>query len=529
MVSVSKVAQRCLCKKQLQSICLQLATIAKLRANYTIESSFTMENLILNFNKKTPLYRQLYTHIANEIRTGVLKNGEKLPSKRRLAQNLSVSINTVDTAYQMLVAEGYVTSKPRSGYRACLFEHLDKPEITKQKSTNSENVIEQSQKTHDNTHDFKYNFGTAGIDTTLFPFKTWCGLQKEVFAESSDILNHGHRQGDIELRHAIANHLREYRATNCGAHQIIVGAGIEYLLGLLAQMFAKSTFAVENPGYYRATDILKNSGTAVINAPVDEYGMSADFLQKSSAKLAYITPSHQFPTGVTMPTWRRMALLNWAAQKKERYIIEDDYNSEFRFDGKPLPSLQGLSDGGKVIYISTFSKSIAPAIRIAYMVLPEKLLQKYNEIFGMYSCTVSRFEQQTLAKFILGGYFARHLARLKTQYKKRRDALVEALCENFGEDAVILGRHTGLHLVLQTKQLQGCGATSATVYEKKLLNTAQSRGVKISCMYMYYNDDKYDEKREKEAMHGVVLGYGGLTLGDIQKAVHALKSAWQEV
>ncbi len=474
-----------------------------------------MENLVLNFSDKQPLYRQLYANISGAIRKGTLKAGEKLPSKRRLAQNLSISVNTVDTAYQMLVAEGYINSKPRSGYSVCNFESL--PIIEAQKGKAQKNDVKENE-TRLKLPPIKYNFGTAGIDTSLFPYKTWCNLQREVFAENNDILNHGHRHGDIELRIAISNHLREFRAAGCEPEQIIVGAGMEYLLGLLARMFSKNTFAVENPGYNRASTILKNSGANVININVDESGMSILQLEKSTAKLAYITPSHQFPTGVTMPIARRTALLKWAHAKNGRFIIEDDYNSEFRFDGKPLPALQGLESGENVIYISTFSKSIAPAIRIAYMALPKKLLAQFDTFFGHYSCTVSRFEQQTLYKFIKGGYFARHLARIRTQYKIRRDEMISALKLHFGEDISIKGAHTGLHLVLVTKEMT-CGKAD---YEQKMVQEAAQHGIKITAMAIEKATE--DEQTETNFARGLVLGYGALVPGDIPEAVAALKS-----
>ncbi len=499
-----------------------------------------MENLTLNFSGKTPLYRQLYTHISTNIRTGAIKTGEKLPSKRRLSENLNISVNTVDTAYQMLLAEGYISSKPRSGYTVCRFERpfvqSEKKGKGNIKRGNSLHGNEQNGMVnirHDETGEkqtskcadvqVKYNFGTAGIDTSLFPYKTWCNLQKEVFAESPDILNHGHNHGDFELRSAISSHLKEFRGAKCEPSQIIVGAGIEYLLSLLARMFIKSTFAVENPGYNRAANILKNSGANVIKIQVDEFGMSAEHLEKSAASLAYITPSHQFPTGVTMPIGRRTALLDWARHGNgARFIIEDDYNSEFRFDGKPLPALQGLAEGENVIYISTFSKSIAPAIRIAYMALPLPLLQKFEVLFGNYSCTVSRFEQQTLYKFIKGGYFARHLARLKTQYKKRRDELINNIHKNFGPDVIIKGNHTGLHIVLQTKALL---STPTAELETLIAQTAAKRGIRVFAMCGY--GENSETALSAHIKRGMVLGYGGLTPEQIPKAVQELCEVWR--
>ncbi|MEG2286796.1 MAG: PLP-dependent aminotransferase family protein, partial [Ruthenibacterium sp.] len=409
-----------------------------------------MQSLTLRFTSEGPLYHQLYARLADDIRAGCLAAGEKLPSKRRLAEQLHISLNTVDTAYQMLVAEGYLAARPRSGFVVCRLEQpvpsaaqragchgqtdaalCSREAGTAPRANAGAAAADLPQTAFDAAFGAgsaaRYHFETAAIDTTLFPFKTWRRLQRDLLAGDPSLLNHGHRQGDENLRRAIATYLHEFRGAQCAAEQVVVGAGIEYLLGLLARLFAGRTFAVEDPGYARTHRILENSGANVAFVPVDSEGMTVDALRASGAQLAYVTPSQQFPTGVTMPVGRRTALLHWAAQAPERYLIEDDYDSEFRFDGKPLPALQGLDDGTHVIYISTFSKSIAPAIRIGYMVLPPALLLRYREEFGFYSSTVSRFEQQTLCRFMDEGYFARHLARLRIAYRQRRDALVAAL------------------------------------------------------------------------------------------------------
>ena len=347
-----------------------------------------------------PLYEQLYRSLAGEMRTGALPAGTRMPGKRRLAAELSVSVNTVDTAYQMLAAEGYLAARERSGFY--VQEYLALPQVGPDARGPSPAPAVPEPAAPEPP--VRYDLSTRGVDPGLFPFRTWARLQKELLYSSPELLTNGDAQGDLALRQALADYLAEYRGVQCGAHQVVVGAGLEYLLGLLAPLL-HGTAAVETPGYPRALQVLENTGMRCCCLPVDEGGLSLDALDRSGAAVCYVTPSHQFPTGVTMPAGRRAELLHWAARRPgQRYIIEDDYDSEFRFDTRPLPSLQGMAGAdGPVVYLSTCSRSLAPGIRIAYMVLPEHLLPAWHAKYRLYSGTVSRFEQQTLARFITGG------------------------------------------------------------------------------------------------------------------------------
>ena len=436
-----------------------------------------------------PLYEQLYRSLAAEMRTGAVPAGTRMPGKRRLAAELSVSVNTVDTAYQMLAAEGYLEARERSGFY--VQEYLALPESAAPAAPpKAEAELKQ--------RPIRYDLSTRGVDPGLFPFRTWARLQKELLYSSPELLTHGDAQGDLALRQALADYLEEYRGVRCGAHQIVVGAGLEYLLGLLAPLLPGPA-AVENPGYPRAKQVLENNGVACCCLPVDEDGLSIRALSDSGAAVCYVTPSHQFPTGVTMPAGRRAELLHWAARcPGRRYIIEDDYDSEFRFDTRPLPSLQGMAGAdGPVVYLSTCSRSLAPSIRIAYMVLPEQLLPAWHAKYRLYSGTVSRFEQQTLARFITGGYFTRHLARERVAYKARRDALTAALQEAFApEELHLTGLHTGLHLLAELRDPPPDDALRAA---------AEAGGVRFSLL------SDYDLTGGGAAPVGtLVLGYGSL-------------------
>ena len=456
----------------------------------------------LDPSSSVPLYEQLYHSLAGEMRSGTLSAGVRMPGKRRLAAELSVSVNTVDAAYQMLAAEGYLESRERSGFY--VQEYLALPESAAPAAPPKAEAVPKQRP-------IRYDLSTRGVDPGLFPFRTWARLQKELLYSSPQLLTHGDAQGDVELRQALADYLEEYRGVRCTAEQVVVGAGMEYLLSLLAPLLPGKT-AVENPGYQRAKQVLENNGVGCCCLPVDADGLSVEALSGSGAAVCYVTPSHQFPTGVTMPAGRRTELLHWASRcPGQRYIIEDDYDSEFRFDTRPLPSLQGMAGAdGPVVYLSTCSRSLAPGIRIAYMVLPRQLLPAWRAKYRIYSGTVSRFEQQTLARFIREGYFTRHLARERVAYKARRDALAASLRAAFAPDELTLtGLHTGLHLLARLKIAPPDAALRAA---------AKAQGVALSLL------SDYDLTGGEQDFSGTfVLGYGSLSEASFPEAGETLR------
>ena len=457
----------------------------------------------LDPSSSVPLYEQLYHSLAGEMRSGTLSAGVRMPGKRRLAAELSVSVNTVDAAYQMLAAEGYLESRERSGFY--VQEYLALP------SRPAGLPQPPAPPVPPPAPPVRYDLSTRGVDPGLFPFRTWARLQKELLYSAPELLTPGDARGDAALRQALAGYLAEYRGVQCDPEQLVVGAGLEYLLGLLAPLLPGPA-AVETPGYPRARQVLENNGVPCRCLPVDADGLSLTALSASDAAVCYVTPSHQFPTGVTMPAGRRAELLHWAARAPgRRYIIEDDYDSEFRFDTRPLPSLQGMAGAdGPVVYLSTCSRSLAPGIRIAYMVLPRQLLGAWQEKYELYSGTVGRFEQQTLARFITGGYFTRHLARERTAYKARRDALAAALRTFFApEELTLAGLHTGLHLLAQLKDPPPDAALRAA---------ARQYGVRCSLL------SDYDLTGTAHSAAGtLVLGYGSLPDADCAAAGERLK------
>ncbi len=462
-----------------------------------------MLRLPLDLDSATPLYQQIYTSLAGQIRSGQIPAGTRLPGKRALAGQLAVAVNTVDGAYQMLVAEGYLEARPRSGFFVQAVEDTVTP------AAPPPVPLPETEEPA-----WTFDLSTGSVDTDLFPFRTWGRIQKDLLYAAPELLSHGHRQGDRDLREALGDYLATYRGVVCTPEQIVVGAGVEYLLGLTARLLQGEAAAIENPGYERVSTILTNSGLRCLCVDIDRNGLDVGALERSGAAICCVTPSHHFPTGVTMPAGRRGQLLRWAKAKPGRYIIEDDYDAEFRFDIRPLPSLQGLGgQDGPVIYLSTFSKSLAPSIRIACMVLPPELLARYRQTYGRYANTVSRFEQQTLRRFFTEGHFTRNLSRIQRVYKARMEKLCAALEAALGTDIVLSGRHNGLHLLLTLPNGPG---------EEAMVRAAAAAGVKLTGLGAYYM-----EGRERCPANTVVLGYAGLKDRDIPALAQTLRAAWR--
>ena len=382
----------------------------------------------LEDNEKEPLYEQIYEQIKHQIQMGDLPQKTKLPSARKLAAYLDVSRNTVDFAYGQLAAEGYIESRPRSGFYVCQVEELAALDI----HVETEEVRGGEKKAQ-----MPYDFSPSGTDMEYFPYHVWRKLLKEIMInDNSELFQKGDPQGDYELRRSIMYYLRQSRGVHVHASQIVIGAGMENLLFLLRQTFGKKcVVGLENPVYTNACGILRELGFGIRPVAMDHNGLNVDDLRKIDADLAYVTPAHQYPTGVIMPAGRRGQLLRWAREKEERYIIEDDYDSEFRYHGKPIPALQGLDGSEKVIYMGTFSRAIAPAIRVGYIVLPA------------FSCSVSRIDQKVLTLFLSEGHFERHLNRMRNLYKEKHDLLLECIRKNI-PGASVSGEGAGVHLIV---------------------------------------------------------------------------------
>ena len=460
-----------------------------------------MENFTfkLQNDDKKPLYEQLYRYIIGEIEAGRLKNGEKLPSKRAIGAHLSISQSTVETAYGMLTAEGYIRAKAKSGYYVSA--DLYRP-VTRQRAAEGADLPAVRQAP-------RYDFSTGAVDTGVFPYASWARLSREMVSGNPQLLQRGEARGDPAFRQALCEFLREYRGVRCDADQIIVGAGLEYLLNVLVQMLPEaSVYGLEDPGYLAAWQVLRNHGRQIRMIPLDESGLREDKLRESGATVAFVTPSHQFPMGSTMQVSRRAALLDWAGEGEDRFIVEDDYDSEFRYASRPIPAMQSLDDGGKVIYVGTFSRSIAPSIRVAYLVLPRRLLPVYQQRLGFAASTVSRFEQQTLAAFLDRGLYARHLRRAANLYRKKQQLLLEELAKIPG--AKVSGAQAGLHFLL----------TIPGKRESWLVERAKAAGIPVRGLSTYCRECACPEGT-------LVLGFAGLKLEEIPAAAKALSEAFE--
>ena len=465
----------------------------------------TMNTIALQLNDtaSTTLTDQLYSYFKEEISCGNLHKHEKLPSKRHLALQLACSINTIQAAYNQLVDEGYLIAREKSGYYVAELEgiqHLG--------SFPQEESIQLPQKQH-----YQYHFSYQGVDYDSFPFSVWRKLAKEVInADDKELLSSGDPKGHQRLRTSIARYLQYSRGVNCTPDQILISSGTEFLMQLLIQLLdADSLYAIENPGYEKFNLLFKSNRVPCIPIPLDAQGLQLEALEKSNANVVCVSPSHQFPTGCIMPVSRRIQLLSWASEQTERYIVEDDYDSEFRYSGKPIPSLQGLDQQGRVIYLGAFSKSLSPALRISYMVLPKQLLIRYERKLQFYICPVPTVDQKILQGFIDKGHFERHLNRMRNLYKQKREALVEALHDKLPK-VEIEGDSAGLHFIVRVHN----GMDEAT-----LIATARDQQVQIYGLSRYYS-----VLTQETSKATLLLGFATLRLEEISDAVSSLQRAW---
>ena len=438
-----------------------------------------------------PLYEALYRCIRGDILSGNLRPGEKLPSKRALAQNLEVSKITVEAAYSQLLAEGYICSREKVGYFVEAVERVrpTAPVTLEEPASAGEPMLD-----------------LTGGGTERFPFSVWSRLQREV------VLDYGQRlllpmphQGVPELRQAIADHLAAFRGMAVDPQNILIGAGTDFLYNLLIQLLGRDKiYAVEEPGYGKIRKIYAAGGVTTVSARMDASGVRPETL--GSAQVLHISPSHHFPTGLVTPVSRRLELLSWA-KEGGNWIIEDDYDSEFRFDAHPMPAMQSL-DAERVIYMNSFSKSLAPSIRISYMVLPGHLMEQFRQKLGFYSCTVPSFEQYTLARFLSGGHFEKHINRMRKFYRSRRNRVVALLRQCAAASRLtILEQDAGLHFLLQV---------DTRLSDRELTSRLAAAGIRIQSLSEYYHGEEIPD------LHTLVVNYSGVSEERLGQALSVL-------
>jgi GntR family transcriptional regulator/MocR family aminotransferase len=408
-------------------------------------------------------YWSLYAHIREDILSGKLKCGERLPSKRSLAENLDVSVITVQNAYEQLLAEGYICAYERNGYFVAdvketfyggKFEDIIPPETRKT---------------------YAVDFVKGSVPSSLFPFSVWTKILRRELSDCGEhLLERVPCDGDMELKRAISAYLYRARGIDVSARYVVIGAGAEYLYGVIVQLLGRDKlYALENPGYGKIASSYTLNGASYTYVNVIEGGICLNEVEKSGADVLHISPSHQFPTGEVTPATSRTKLISWA-KAGGRYIIEDDYDSEFRLSGKPLQCMHSLAPD-RVIYMNTFSKTLAPSLRMGYMVLPPALYERYTELFSHSANVVPLFEQKTLAGMIDGGHFERHINRLKNHYKIIRQAILDK-AKSLPFKCELKDTGSGLHLLAYIPDAES---------DKQIKEVALSHGINIRCLSDY--------------------------------------------
>ena len=373
--------------------------------------------LTYNFANKgsDSLYEYLYKCIKNDILLGNLGVHEKLPSKRSFAKNLGISVLTVENAYEQLMEEGYIYWIPKKGFYVADLRELN---LTKTLSVSPSSTLLSFKEKVPYLADFTSN----QTDSEIFPFTIWARTMRELLNENQQQLMENPPCGGImALRQAIADYLHAFRGMVVNPEQIIVGAGTEYLYGLLIQLLGDDKiYGIEDPSYHQIRKVYEGTGAVCEMLPMGEDGIRSDVLAQTRADVLHVTPFHSFPSGVTATIGKRYEYLEWA-REKHHFIVEDDFDSEFFMPGKPVETLFMLDDSSSVIYINTFSKSLSPSIRMGYMILPERLMERYKKTSGGFSCTVPVLEQYALAEFINKGYFEQHLSRVRRKQNHKME------------------------------------------------------------------------------------------------------------
>lgn len=448
------------------------------------------------------LYEHLYKCIKSDILQGNICVGEKLPSKRSFAKNLGISTITVENAYAQLIAEGYIYSIPKKGY---FVTNINTIKPHEEHILSVENIHLTS-----GASTYFADFTSNQTSQENFPFSIWAKLIRELLNENRlDLMTNPPCGGILCLREAIAKHLMDFRGMHISPEQVIIGAGTEYLYGLLIQLLGfDKNYAVENPGYSKISQIYKSHHVSCEYASMDAEGVKIEDLENNQIEVVHISPSHHFPTGIIMPISRRYELLSWASKSASRYIIEDDYDSEFRLTGQPIPTLQSIDVLEKVVYINTFTKTLSSTVRISYMVLPKHLVNAFYSKLSFYSCTVSNFEQYTLARFINERYFEKHINRMRNYYHTKRDTLLRTIKNSpLSSYVTISEEDAGLHFLMEVK---------TKLSDETFCRKAEQKGIKLTPLSQYYL------RPTKTVKHIFIVNYSSLDEECMEEAIHRI-------
>lgn len=561
--------------------------------------------LTYSFSNKGELsmYEYLYRCIRSDIETGVIAPGEKLPSKRSFARHLGVSLITVEGAYSQLIAEGYLRAEPRRGYFACDLNSSGvvsgrKPSLLGVGSSSlgttyptdgdllpeeglaqayaslaaagrpregridaggqSATLASSSGGNGFNDEAVFADFTGSSVPLGMFPYAAWAKSLRDALTRESERMLVGETgfAGALRLRKAIADHLRGFRGMEVDPECIVVGAGSQVLYNWLVQLLGRNLhYGVEDPGYLRLSRIYEANNVELSHIPLDENGIDMASVVDSGADVLHLMPSHQFPTGIVTSIGRRYELLGWASAKDNRYLVEDDYDCEFRLTGRPIPSLQSIDATGKVIYANTFSKSLGPAFRVGYLVLPPALADRFRRELGFYSCTVSAIDQLALARFIESGDYERHVNRLRTYYRSVRDALVSAFQRSsFSGRVSIEEQDAGIHFIMGIStdiktlevrnsvsqghamryrfddvaaenaddQHRASGLAAGSRWEREFVDATRAKGVRIVPLSLFYSKSA---AAERGPVRRFLVSYGGIELDSVEPAIAALEHA----
>lgn len=444
-----------------------------------------------------PIYEYLARRIRDDVLSGELPAGERLPSKRALAEHLGVSVVTVEAAYAQLEAEGCLLARPRRGYFVAEAARGPRSAPPQPRAASPEEE-----------RPWALDLRGSRVDTSHFPVAAWARLTRQVLSDGGGaLLSPVPHQGLRPLRQAISDFLAGYKGMSAPPENIVVGAGAEFMYILLAQLLGPgAAIAVEDPGYPKIRQVYSRSGALCRPLPLDGGGVSLDTLRASGALALHISPSHQFPTGLVTPMPRRQALLRWA-RETGGYIIEDDYDSELRFSGRPLPTLQSIDPAGRVVYMNTFSQTISPSMRIGYLVLPPELMARWRRELGFYSCAVPALEQHVLSRFLAGGHYERHLARMRKEYRSLRSEVLSAFRGSpFARRISIDERGAGLHFLLHL---------DTDMSDAELRERAASLGVHLAFLSDYAAAHSAPE-------HTLVISYAALSRAQLPEAMELL-------
>ncbi|MBO0861389.1 MAG: PLP-dependent aminotransferase family protein [Chloracidobacterium sp.] len=497
--------------------------------------------ITLDQRSATPLHKQLYDELRRAILTGRLKPGERVPSTRGLSLSLGVSRTTVTQSYEQLLSEGYLRATTGSGtfvglelpdellktlpvekFRPASILRETGSQVTRRQielSCYGASIADPDPFEPCQMVEPPINFSTCRPALDEFPLQEWRRLTlKHYRAKDHSMLNYtGESLGYEPLREAIAGYLRHARAVKCDADQVVIVNGAQQALDLISKVLINrgDRVAVENPGYLGARRVFQAHGAELLPAPVDESGIAVDELNsksKSGLKLVYVTPSHQFPTGVTLTLPRRLDLLCWA-EKTGAMIVEDDYDSEFRFGSRPIPSLQGLANGDSVIYVGTFSKVLFPSLRAGYLVAAPSLTRLLARAKWLTDLQTPEIEQRVLADFINEGHLERHLRRMRTIYDNRRQTLVRALETHFGDRVTILGENAGMSLMIRLR---------SKMNDHEIERLALESGVGLLSARHYYLGEEYLNNADNDNMVEFLLGYAGINERRIREGARRL-------